>query len=120
MIFEFDQQPVFMQNIQIDDIGNVALRCSNSKASKEYYIVIKTYLGQTALMKFGPVYPDISVMCDTMELSYKKFGYKESTIEREITKYINDVRACIDKVEIVQDGEALGMMPTAETFLNSL
>ena len=75
MIFEYDQQPVFMKNIQIDDIGNVALRCSNEKG-QEYYIIVQTFLGKTALMKFGPVYPDINLMCDTMELSYKKFDYK--------------------------------------------
>jgi hypothetical protein len=119
MIFEYDQQPVFMQNIQIDDIGNVALRCSTEKG-QEYYIVVKTYLGKTALLKFGPVYPDITCLTENMELTFKKFDYKECTIEREISKYINDGRASITKVEVIAEYEALTMMPSAESFLNSL
>lgn len=119
MIFEFDQQPVFMQNIQIDDLGNFALRCSNAKG-KEWYIIVKTYLGKVAMLKFGPVFPDIHALLENMELSFKKFDYKELTIERETDKFLNDGRNAICKVEIVQEGEALAMMPTAESFINSL
>lgn len=119
MIFEFDQQPVFMQNIDIEDIGNVALRCSNEKL-RDYYIVIKTYLGKTALISFGPLLGDVDVLVDNMSLSFKKFDYKESTIEREIEKFINDGRSLINKVEIISENEALAQLPSAESFINSL
>lgn len=119
MIFEFDQQPVFMQNINIEDIGNVALRCSNEKL-REYYIVIKTYLGKTALISFGPLLGDVGALVDNMSLTFKKFDFKEYTIEREIEKFINDGRSMINKVEIIQEMEALAHLPSAETFLNSL
>jgi hypothetical protein len=119
MIFEFDQQPVFMQNIQVEDIGNFALRCSNEKG-KEWYIVVKTYLGKVAMLKFGPVYPDISALLENMDLTFKKFDFKEMTIERETDKFLNDGRNAINKVEIIQETQALAMMPTAESFLNSL
>ena len=119
MIFEFDQQPVFMQNIQIEDLGNFALRCTNDKG-KEWYIIVKTYLGKVAMLKFGPVYPDISALLENMELYFKKFDYKESTIERETDKFLNDGRNAINKVEIIAEYEALAMMPTAESFINSL
>lgn len=119
MIFEFDQQPVFMQNINIEDIGNVALRCSNEKL-REYYIVIKTYLGKTALISFGPLLGDVEALVDNMSLTFKKFDFKEYTIEREIEKFINDGRSMINKVEIIPEMEALAHLPSAESFLNSL
>lgn len=119
MIFEYDQQPIFMKNIQVEDIGNVALRCTNEKG-KEYYIIVKTYLGKTALLKFGPVYSDINVLVENMDLSFKKFDFKEYTIEREIDKFINDSKAVINTVELISENEALATMPTAESFLNSL
>lgn len=118
-IFEFDQQPVFMQNIQIDDIGNVALRCENS-TGKEFYIVVKTYLGKTILLKFGPRFADLNLLTEGMELSFKKFDFKENIIEREINKYLNDGRYGINKCEIVQEMVALAALPTPETILNSL
>ena len=119
MIFEFDQQPVFMQNIEIEDIGNVALRCSNEKL-REYYIVVKTYLGKTAIISFGPLLGEIDALVDNMSLSFKKIDYKESTIEREIEKFINDGRSFINKVEIISENEALVHLPSAESFINSL
>lgn len=119
MIFEFDQQPVFMQNIQVEDLGNFALRCSNEKG-KEWYIIVKTYLGKVAMLKFGPVYPDITALLENMELSFKKFDFKEMTIERETDKFLNDGRNGINKVEIIPEYAALAMMPTAESFINSL
>ena len=119
MIFEFDQQPVFMQNIDIEDIGNVALRCSNEKL-RDYYIVVKTYLGKTAIISFGPLLGDLEALVDNMTLSFKKFDYKESTIEREIEKFINDGRSFINKVEIISELEALAHLPSAESFINSL
>jgi hypothetical protein len=119
MIFEFDQQPVFMQNIDIQDIGNIALRCSNEKL-RDYYLVIKTYLGKTAIISFGPLLGDVEALVDNMSLSFKKFDYKEYTIEREIEKFINDGRSMINKVEIINELEALAHLPSAESFLNSL
>lgn len=119
MIFEYDQQPMFMQSIEIEDLGNVALRCSTS-AGREYIIVIKTYLGKTIILKFGPVYAGLDVLPDTMELSFKKLDYKETVIQREISKYINDVKAGINNVAVVSEYEALAQLPTADTFLASL
>jgi hypothetical protein len=55
-----------------------------------------------------------------MDLSFKKFDFKEVTIERETEKFLNDGRNAINKVEIIQETQALAMMPTAESFLNSL
>ena len=119
MIFEYNQQPVFMKNIQIDDIGNVALRCTNEKGF-DYYIIIRTYLGKTALMKFGPVFPDLDMLPNSMELSFKKFDYKENTIIKETEKFINDGRSGITEVEIISEAEAFERMPTSASFLNSL
>jgi hypothetical protein len=119
MIFEFDQQPVFMQNIEIEDIGNVALRCTNAKL-RDYYIVVKTYLGKTALISFGPLVSDVDALVDNMSLTFKKFDFKESTIEREIEKFINDGRSAINHVEIIQEMCALAYLPNADMFINSL
>ena len=47
-------------------------------------------------------------------------NFKEYTIEREIEKFINDGRSMINKVEIIQEMEALAHLPSAESFLNSL
>ena len=119
MIFEFDQQPQFMQQIEVDDIGNLALRCVNSKG-QEYFIITKTYLGKTAFLKFGPIFSDLGILTNNMELIFKNFDYKENTIEREIDKCLNDGRNGINQVEIILEQTSLAAMPTAASFLNCL
>ena len=55
-----------------------------------------------------------------MSLTFKKFDFKESTIEREIEKFINDGRSAINHVEIIQEMCALAYLPNADMFINSL
>ncbi len=119
MTFEFNQQPRYTEEIEVEDIGNVAMRCSNSKG-QEYYIVVKTYLGKTAFLKFGPIFADLGILTQNMELVFKKFDFKESTIEREIDKCLNDGRNGIVKAELINEYVALAAMPTANSFINSL
>ena len=90
MIFEYSAQRTFNEMIDIVDIGNTALKCTNVKL-EEHYVILKTILGKTYIIKFGPVCPDIDLLVNEFSVSYKKIDYKESQIEKEIDKFINTV-----------------------------
>ena len=45
MIFEYSVQRTFDEMIDIVDIGNTALRCTNSEMC-DYYIILKTIMGE--------------------------------------------------------------------------
>ena len=114
MIFEFSVQKTFNQSIDIVDFGNTALRCTNNNLDT-YYLIIKTVMGKTHFLKFGPICEDIGVLLDEFAVSYKKIDYKETTICREIDKFINDFKKEIDKVEEVTEYEALKAFPAVAT-----
>ena len=55
-----------------------------------YYIIVKTVMGKTSIIKFGPVCPDIDMLQNDFSVSYKKIDYKENLIEKEVDKFIKD------------------------------
>lgn len=91
MIFEYQMQRTFTKAIDVVDIGNMCLRCSTEDGT-EYYILTKTIFGKVHLLKLGPVTPDLNILLDNFSVLYKKFDYKEATIEKEVSQVINDGR----------------------------
>lgn len=105
MIFEYSVQRTFNEMIDIVDMGNTALRCTNSEMCT-YYMILKTIMGKTNILKFGPICPDIDMLLNDFSVEYKKMDYKESKIEKEIDKFINDFKKEITTVEEITEYEA--------------
>ena len=114
MIFEYSVQKTFNESIDVVDIGNTALRCHGAKLDF-YYIILKTVMGKTSILKFGPVMPDIDVLFNDFTVSYKKIDYKENAIEKEVDKFINDYKKGITLVEEVTEYEAWLDFPDVHT-----
>lgn len=113
MVFEFSVQKTFNQSIDIVDMGNTALRCTN-KQMDDYYLIIKTIYGKTHLVKFGPVCSDIDTLIDGFSVSYSKMDYKETKIYKEIDKFINDFKKEIDNIEEITEYEAWAAFPAVQ------
>ena len=113
MVFEFSVQRTFNESIDIVDIGNTALRCTNQDMDT-WYLIIKTIFGKTSIIKFGPICPDIDVLLNDFSVNYKKFDYKESVIHKEIDKFINDFKKEIDEIEEIPEYEAWQGFPVIQ------
>ena len=111
MILEYLEQTAFTKSVDIVDEGNFALRCTSDNGF-EYYIVVKTEMGKTAILKFGPTLPDIGIMCEDFMMTYKKINYKENIIEKEASSLMNDARKRITQVEEITDYEAIENIPS--------
>lgn len=119
MIFEYSVQKTFNESIDIVDIGNTALRCTNNKHDV-YYIIIKTLFGKTSIIKFGPICSDLEVLLQDFSVNYKKVDYKETIICNEISKFINDFRKEIITIEEVTDYEAWLDFPEVQQYFEKL
>ena len=113
MIFEFSVQKTFNQSIDVVDMGNTALRCTN-RLMDNYYIIIKTVMGKTSIIKFGPVCPDLAVLQNDFCVEYKKVDYKESVVYKEINKFINDFKKDIDTIDEITEYEAWQDFPSIQ------
>jgi hypothetical protein len=119
MLFEFSVQKTFNQSIDIVDAGNAAIRCTN-KQLDDFYLITKTIMGKTYILKFGPICPDLEVLLDDFSVSYKKIDYKESTLFKEIDKFINDFKKEIDTVEEVTEYEAWQSFPQIQQYFENV
>lgn len=118
MIFEFAVKKTFNQSIDVVDIGNTALRCTSTNML-DYYLITRTVLGKTSILKFGPICPDLDMLINDFTVSYKKLDYKENVVFREIDKFINDFKKEIDSVEEITEYEAWQSFPKIqENFEN--
>lgn len=113
MIFEYSVQKTFNESIDVVDIGNTALRCIGRKL-ENYFIILKTKMGKTSILTFGPVYPEIDLLFDGFSVSYKKIDYRENLINKEITKFINDFKKDITLVEEITEYEAWQDFPAIQ------
>lgn len=118
MLFEFSVQKTFSQSIDIVDIGNTALKCSNGILN--YYIIIKTVMGKTSILKFGPIIFDLETLVDDFSVNYKKIDYKETVISKEINKFINDYKKAIETVEEITEYEAWQDFPKIKQFYENV
>lgn len=119
MVFEFSVQKTFNQSIDIVDIGNTALKCTN-KQMDNYYLIIKTVLGKTSLIKFGPVNLDLDILLNDFFVGYKKIDYRENLIRKEIDKFINDYKKDIDTIEEITEYEAWEDFPHIQQLFDNL
>ena len=118
MIFEFSIQKTFNQSIDVVDVGNTALRCTN-KQMDNYYLITRTVYGKTSILKFGPVCPDIEALLDDFSVSYKKIDYKEAALHKEIDKFLNDYKKEIETVEEITDFEAWQDFPAIRQYFEN-
>lgn len=110
MIIDYKQDYVFTESIDIEDIGNTCIKAV-AKNGAEHYVITKTILGKTSILKFGPVMPDLPELCIGFSVSYNKIDYKEGKICKEISMLLNNPKVEIEKAEVVTEYEAYQVFP---------
>lgn len=89
MNFDYCISRVVGADIEVDTIGNTAIRGYSSDGC-EYYIVIKTDLGWTEIFEFGPVVPDIQQLPKSVTYYYDRIEYSEYRVIKRIDKFLNN------------------------------
>ena len=100
--FEFDQQPMFMKNVKVDDIGNLCLE-GWTDDGYYFYIVTRTVMGETTIFSWGPVIPDITdLVPNGYTMQVKKLPYKEPKIISEVSSWLNAPKGKLGKITNAQ------------------
>ena len=98
---KFDYACTIMVNgqIDIDNIGDCVLVARNAQ-SEEWYLLVKTVLGWTSVVEFGPVVPDIDMLTKSTTCKYSRFEFSEGRLIKIIDKFLNDGSRMITQVSI--------------------
>ena len=117
MLFDYSENRTFNQTLQIDDIGNCAIHGEGSfrdgkiTLPGDYYMIVKTVMGKTTFIKWGPLMPDLELLPNTFKLEVKTAAYKEATIAKEIQSFINDGFKNIQEANEILPEEAIEFLP---------
>lgn len=101
--FEFDNQYVPQNFIEIENIGNVCIEAINETDGLFYYLLIKTSLGTTSIFEYGPVIPDIDKLFDNYNVSFNREQYNEKKLKIFISKWLNDRMKKITTANIIEE-----------------
>ena len=122
MLFDYSATKTFNQTLQIDDPGNCAIHGEGSfrdgkvTLPGDYYMIVKTVMGKTTFIKWGPIMPDIDLLPNTFKLEVKTSTYKEATIAKEIQSFINDGFKNIQNATEILPEEAFEFLPHEDNY----
>lgn len=117
-IFKFDLQSNFMQEIELSDPGNVCLRSETENA--DVYLIVKTIMGRTTVIRFGPVVEGWNIMPNCFNLYVKQFNYKDTKVDKEINSFLNDSYLKARAVAEITLEDAIKAMPSLEETISQL
>lgn len=116
MNFEYAFLTLASSNIEIEDIGNCCLQ-SFDALKQEYYLVIKTSLGETQVITYGPIYSDLSTPPATVSYFYQKFQYSQKKICKIIEQFLSGKNGKVTEVKQISEEEAFLHMRDLKSFL---
>lgn len=106
MKFDYDIEKIAIKELEVEDIGNVSLRCTND-LDECYVLVIKTSLGISFVMQYGPYVPDLNTLPKNVDCNFSRFDFNEVRIKKTISQFINNPKSKIKDIEIVDSEEIL-------------
>lgn len=104
MTFDYLQRVVVDAQLEIENIGDCALR-GRSDLGEEQYLIIRTEQGETEVIDYGPVDPTIDLLPMGVTLHYNRFEYNQNKIYRIIDKFLNDPKRVITQADVVTINE---------------
>ena len=87
--FEYLPTSVYIEKIDIKDIGNTIIEAKNDNQIY-YYITISTELGITRICEFGPCIDIGQYDIKGFKFNFNKFQYSESKIIKAINTFLKN------------------------------
>ena len=127
MIYDYSGVKSFEATLIVDDPGNCAILAKgwymagkNTKLPSDYCMIIKTIMGQTTIIKWGPIEEDLPALSSGYNLSVKSFKYNNKTVDKEISLFLNDGQKFIYEAEIIEVDNAFELLPKEYQFAATL
>jgi hypothetical protein len=98
--FGYSQETIFSKELDVDELGQVALEARDSD-SMFYYLIIRTSLGQSSILEYGPIVPDVAILPDMTEIKFQRIDFNELKIKQIIKKFLMARNKGKNKIEDV-------------------
>ncbi len=88
----------------VNNIGNCVIK-ANDDFGNDYFLLIKTKLGSTYIVEYGPYNPDLKP--NHVSYLFDKFDYNEYKIEKRIEKFLTSSNRSITQAEEVNEEDII-------------
>lgn len=89
MKFEYFETKTVNADIEIEDIGNCAIKAYTDLGSV-YILIIDTVCGYSRIFQYGPAYAEMpTLLCDHVGMSLNRIEFKEKPICKTIEMFLN-------------------------------
>ena len=120
MVFDYFSQRVYQNQIDVVDIGNTCLHCTNVE-DFDFYLITSTVMGKTSILSIGPFVAETGEFTLGFGVSFSRINYSEKAISKAINSLLNDPHNKIYEVEEITVEEGLAQLPDlAEAFRSTL
>lgn len=99
MKFDYLQRVTVDAQLDVEDIGQCVI-LSRNDLGEEWYLLIRTELGFTEVLEYGPAVPDLTILPFAVNMSYNRFEYNQGKIERTIDRFLNNPKRLITQAEV--------------------
>ena len=126
MLIDYSVQRTFDETLVLEDAGNCAILCHGEfrdgkvPVPGDFYMIIKTIMGITTLVKWGPIMPGLPELPGSFSLEIKRMNYKELAIKKDITQFINDPAKGITAAEVIDEDKAFEALPKDYNYAATL
>ena len=90
-IFECNEIITSTGMYEVSDVGNCCIKIVEQPSLKENYLYIKTELGSTTIIQFGPTIIDEEIVLDKFIFTIENFQYNEKRIVKTIDKFFKSL-----------------------------
>ena len=101
MTFDYMQRVVIDAQLEVEDIGNCIISARNDVA-EEFYLLIKTELGWTEIIEYGPCLPDLEILPFYVSQTYQRIEFNQGKICSIIQKFLNNPKRLITQAEVTE------------------
>ena len=100
MFFQYLKTETYTDSVDIEDIGNCSIVANNDSA-EEWFLNIKTKLGWSECVVFGPLSIDDDNLGYNFYYLCNKFEYNEKRLYKTINDFINNSKKQITQIQII-------------------
>lgn len=101
--FDFANELRPTNSIEIPEIGNFCLEAINEDDGLYYYLLVKTSLGTSSIMHYGPVVPDVNLIPSGYSTNFERQKFNDKKINLWISKWLNDKNKKITAAYIIDE-----------------
>lgn len=97
--FNYNGETVYSDILELDSLGQACIEAIDSQGFT-YYLIIRTLLGESTILEYGPIIPDLGILPPIYNINFQRVAYSEKTITKIIRKFLSPKNKGKNKVEV--------------------